>query len=279
MKRAMLLALAACVLLSGCAAKPKPGPTVTRDFSPKQLVLRIDVVPGMLPAASMFTRVPTVSVYGDGQVVTPAPMPAIYPGPALPSLMVQQISVADVRHLVDLASRAGVGSGQDLGTPAVTDAPSTHFLLRTNTGFAATTVIALGMTDDSSLSAAQRAGRAALRDLVTAVSDLHTTLGTAAPAVAFAPAGVVAVAQNWTAPRDPSVPTQAPVAWPGPALPGMYVGMGLTCVSASGGVGTAVMAAAAHANVLTPWTFEDGRWTLNLRPLLPDETGCQDLAH
>ena len=283
MRRPLLLAgctiLAGCALLAGCAAKPAPGPTVTREFGPRELVLRIDVVPGMLPAATMFTRLPTVSVYGDGRVLTPAPTPAIYPGPALPTLQVQQITTADVRHLVDLASKAGVGSGQDLGTPAVADAPTTRFTLRTNTGVAMTTVIALGMVDDRSLSPSQRAGRAALRDLVAAVSDLRTTLGSLPAAVPFVPSGVVAVAQDWTAPRDPSVPAPPPVDWPGPALPGTYVGMGLKCVTASGSSGAAVMAAAAHANALTPWMFDGDRWTLFLRPLLPDETGCGDLAH
>jgi hypothetical protein len=283
MRRSALLALPAlvvgCALVAGCAAKPAPGPTVTRDFGPKELVLRVDVVPGMLPDASMLARLPTVSVYGGGQVLTPAPQPAIYPGPALPALQVQQITPADVRHLVDLASRSGVGSGQDLGTPAVADAPTTHFTLRTNTGVATTTVLALGMVDDRSLTPSQRAGRAALRDLVAALSDLRATLGSVPAAVPFEPSGVVAVAHNWTDPHDASVPPPPPVAWPGPALPGTYVGMGLTCVTASGSAGAAVMAAAAHANALTPWMFEGSRWTLFLRPLLPDETGCGDLAH
>ena len=274
-----VVGLTLVALVAACAAKPAPGPTVTRNFKPGETVLRIDVLPGMLPAAARFTRLPTVVVYGDGRVLTPAPQPAIYPGPALPSLQLQQISPANIRQLVDLASRAGVGSGQDLGSPAVADAPSTRFALRTDTGVVTTTVLALGMTSDSGLSASQRAGRAALRDLVTSLQDLPSVLGPLPSPIPYVPATVVAVAQDWTDPHDPSVPTPAAVAWPGPALPGTYVGMGLTCVTASGSAGQAVTAAAAHANALTPWTSGDGRWTLALRPLLPDETGCQDLAH
>jgi hypothetical protein len=274
-----MVGLAFVALLAACAAKPAPGPTVTRDFGPNVLVLRVDVMPGMLPTATRFSRLPTVSVYGDGRVLTPAPQPAVYPVPALPSLRVQQITAANVRHLVDLASHAGVGSGQDLGSPAVADAPSTRFTLRTNTGVATTTVFALGMAPDTGLSASQRAGRAALRDLVTALSDLPTTLGPVPAAIPFVPAGVAAVAQEWTDPHDPAAPPTAAVAWPGPELPGTYVGMGLRCVTATGGEGQAVMAAAAHANALTPWTSGDGRFIVAIRPLLPDETGCQDLAH
>jgi hypothetical protein len=266
-------------LLAGCAAKPVAGPTVTRNFGPNQLVLRVDVVPGLLSDITRFTRLPTVSVYGDGRVLTPAPQRAVYPAPALQTLLVQQISVADVRRLVDMASKAGVGSGADLGKPNISDAPSTRFTMRTDTGWASTTVLALGMASDSGLTSAQKTGRAALSSLVTALSDLPSALGPVPSAAPFVPAGVVAVAKVWSAPADPAAPAPAAVDWPGPALPGAYVGMGLTCVSASGGASDAVLAAAAHANVSTPWTSGDGRWTVALRLLLPDETGCEDLAH
>jgi hypothetical protein len=274
-----LAVVAVLAAAAGCAAKPTHGPTVTRTYAPDDLVLRVTVQPGMVSPAFRFARLPAVSVYGDGRVITPAPQPAVYPGPALASLQKQQIAPDDVRRLVDLATAAGVGSGQDLGDPVVADAPTTQFALLANTGVVRTTVVALGMADDDKLKAAQRAGRAALRDLLAKLNDLGGALGKPVPPAAFVPSGVIAVAQDWTDPHDPSVSTPAPVPWPGPALPGAYVGMGLTCVTASGGAGTAVMDAAAHANALTPWMFGDTRWTLTLRPLLPDETGCLDLSH
>ena len=37
--------------------------------------------------------------------------------------------------------------------------------------------------------------------------------------------------------------------------------------------------AAAAANAATPWVTPDGtRWSVLLRPLLPDESGCADLS-
>jgi hypothetical protein len=273
------LAVVALLAAAGCAAKPTPGPAITRTYAPGDLVLRVIVSPGMVTPAFKFAQLPTVSVYGDGRVITPAPKPAIYPGPALASLQKQQIEPGDVRRLVELATAAGVGSRQDLGSPVVADAPTTQFALLANSGLVRTSVIALGMADDTKLTAAQRAGRAALRDLLAKLNDVGGTLGKSAPRSAYVPSGVIAVAQDWTDPKDPSAATPAPVPWPGPALPGAYVGMGLTCVTASGGDGAAVMDAAAHANALTPWMFDGTRWTLTLRPLLPDETGCQDLSH
>jgi hypothetical protein len=271
------IAVAVAVALAGCAAKPTPGPAVTRAFAPSDVVLRVEVVPAMVASTLRFAKLPTVSVYGDGRVITPAAQAAVYPGPALPALQVQRISTSDVRRLVDLAIAAGVGSGQDLGSPIVADAPSTRFSLLADSGVVRTTVFALGMTPDDKLTAAQRAGRTALRDLTTTLSNLGSALGSVPQPVAFVPSAVIAVAQDWTDPHDPSAPTPPEAAWPGPALPGTYVGMGLTCVTASGTVGAAVMSAATHANALTPWTFGGARWTLTLRPLLPDETGCLDL--
>ena len=39
----------------------------------------------------------------------------------------------------------------------------------------------------------------------------------------------------------------------------------------------AVLEAAASANMLTPWVSNGSRWQVNFRPLLPDETSCDDL--
>jgi NAD(P)-dependent dehydrogenase (short-subunit alcohol dehydrogenase family) len=42
----------------------------------------------------------------------------------------------------------------------------------------------------------------------------------------------------------------------------------------------AVLDAAGAASAVTPWTTPDGgRWSIALRPLLPDESGCADLGH
>jgi hypothetical protein len=53
----------------------------------------------------------------------------------------------------------------------------------------------------------------------------------------------------------------------------------VTCVTATGAEATAVIEAAGGANLLTPWLSADGtRWSVLFRPLLPDESGCADLA-
>jgi hypothetical protein len=50
-------------------------------------------------------------------------------------------------------------------------------------------------------------------------------------------------------------------------------------VTATGDQARAVLDAAGAASAVTPWTTPDGgRWSVTLRPLLPDESGCADLG-
>jgi hypothetical protein len=68
------------------------------------------------------------------------------------------------------------------------------------------------------------------------------------------------------------------VTWPGPALPGKTTGPEIGCVTATGAQAAAVLAAAGKVTAITPWLSGGKRWTVALRPLLPDETGCADLS-
>ncbi|HEY0699124.1 MAG TPA: hypothetical protein VGD43_15090 [Micromonospora sp.] len=289
MRRPIALRLALLPLLllaAGCAAKVDTGGG-GGDAGPLPddgtLVLRVSHVGGFVPPASLATRVPMISVYGDGRVITEGPQPAIFPGPALPNLQEQQISADDVAELVDRALRAGVGSPTDLGTPSVTDVPSTRITVWTAGGVRTTEAYALmEQVPASGLTADQQAARRKLLDLVGALTDLPGTLGAAAvpDSRPYQPTRIAGVAAPWTPSGSAGVPEQVEVAWPGPALPGEPQGQGgeLACVVAEGVAAKAVMRAAGRATSITPWTYDGRRWTIGLRPLLPDETSCADLS-
>jgi hypothetical protein len=273
-RRLAVVALIANLALAGCATAITSGPGASPPVAPADLVLRERTIVGFMAPQARFAGLPSISVYGDGRVITTAPQPAIYPGPARPGLQIQTLSASDVVRLRDLAAKAGVGSGIDLGSPPVTDMPSTRFLLRTDGQMVETTAYALGDPAEAELTPPQRAARAALLGLDHALRDLGATLGSVPPPVPYEPAGVVVIAQDWA---DDSLPASPAVAWPGPALPGQYLGDGLTCVTASGTTADAVFAAAARADERTPWTSGGKRWMLSLRPLLPDENTCSDI--
>jgi hypothetical protein len=286
------LLVGAALLAAACArqdaGEPDPGPDLL-SHADGEVALRVESVGGNVPAPQLATALPFLTVYGDGQVITEGPQILIYPGPALPNLQVQHISRDDVRRLVELAIDAGVDPVTDAGLPSkILDASSTRFTVLTADGPRELTVYALPeatgrpeLTEE--LTAEQRAARTALEGLLADLTDLPGTLGADAVGEAgpYAAAAVAAVAQPWQPAEDDGGLGESPeLAWPGPDLPGEVLevrGEELRCLTVSGEEGREVLATAASANDRTVWTSGGEKWQVELRPLLPDESGCDDL--
>jgi hypothetical protein len=222
-------------------------------------------------------RLPLISVYADGRMISEGPVIAIYPGPALPNLQEQRIDRAAVQDLVDRALAAGVADTTDLGSPPVADATSTRITVLTASHTYVREVYALQETpaEGPGLTDAQHAARTKLRDLVSAITEPTAGDGSAP----YQPDSIAALAAPWSAPQD-GLP-QPDVAWPGPALPGESTGglPDLGCVTVTGDQVPALLTAAASANTETAWVTPGGsRWSVTFRPLLPDESGCADLS-
>jgi len=272
----LVLGLAACAErgAAGGPSAPSSAPTTSEAAAADGLVLRVEHVGGFVSPSVTAARLPLVSVYADGRVITEGPVPAIYPGPALPNVQVAEIDAAAVQDLVDRALAAGVAETTDLGTPPVADAPSTRFTLVTTGGTHEREVYALFETPGGSgLTPGQEEARGRLSDLQTWLLD-----AAGAATTSYAPESVAAVVTPWTDPEDGLSQPELP--WPGPGLPGESTGgpPDVTCVTATGADAQSVLAAARDGNAATPWVTGDGvRWSVALRPLLPDETGCADL--
>jgi hypothetical protein len=276
---ALLLGLAACGE-QGAATPPtatRPTATVPVPAAAEGLVLRVEYTGGFVTPSATAGRLPLVSVYADGRVISEGPVAAIYPGPALPNLQEQRIAPAEVQDLLDQALAAGAADVSDFGSPPIADAPSTRFTVVTASQTYVREVYALSETpaESDGLTQAQRTARGKLSDLLDAIGGLTDAGTTSKP---YAPSAVAALATPWIDPQDGL--TQPDIAWPGPALPGDPVGPlpDLHCVSVSGEQAQTLLSAAAAANAATPWVTPDGsRWTVTLRPLLPDESSCADL--
>jgi hypothetical protein len=273
----LVLVLSACAQRSDAGGAPPPAsPGVDLPDDGDALVLQVAHTGGFVTPEMLAGRLPLVSVYADGRVLSEGPVIAIHPGPAWPNAQVQQVDRATVQTLVEHALTAGVADTADLGTPPVADAPSTRFTVTTAAGTTVREVYALseGAGSSSGLTDAQQAARAELTDLLTELTDL---LGRAGQAP-YEPTAVASLARPWSAPDDPVLGARPDVPWPGPALPGQTVGPDLGCSVATGDQAVAVVAAARGADQLTPWTTADGaRWAISFRPLLPHESGCADL--
>jgi hypothetical protein len=278
----------ALFLLAACARTTSPGAApeeagasaAPAPAAADEVVLRVRHEGGFVPVDMVPGRIPLVSVYGDGRVITQGPQIAVYPGPALPNLQVQQLDPARLDDLLQRAMAAGVRSGADYGMPGVADAPSTRVEVRYAGRTYAVNVEALGeaQPDDPRLTPEQQAARTRLSAFVTELTGLPAAAGMPEPA-AYRPSAVAALARAYTPPGEELPTKPAPVAWPGPALPGpeLFPRVGLGCVTATGAQAEAVLAAAAKSTAITPWTSGGKRYTVTFRPMLPDETGCADL--
>jgi hypothetical protein len=226
---------------------------------------------GFLPAGAAFRSVPSVSVYGDGRVVSEGAQIEIWPAPALPSVQVGRLDREEVDRLVE-AGRDLVDADEDYGTPPVADAPTTAVVVQDGDRRRIAAAVALEELsgelvppDGGGLTAEQRAARERLSAYVRQVQDAAS----AAPAEAYEPAGLAVLAEPYGA-AAPDVPPSE-LAWPGPALaPG-------SCVVVTGEEAAAVRDAAAPASVETRWTTGGEVLRLAFRPLLPHERTCADV--
>jgi hypothetical protein len=270
-------------LLSGCAQQVDAGAPGAPSESPSTpaapadedtVVLRVSSSGGFVPPQFLVGRLPETSVYADGRVIFQGPVTLSYPGAALPNLQVGQLSPAQLQQLLDKAVAAGVKAGTDFGQPGVTDVPTTEVTVVTAAGKQTVGANALreARPDDPQLTKEQQQARKKLRTFIDGLNDL------ALDAQPYRPEALAAVVQPYTAPEDPGVRPRT-VEWPGPALPGEKLNptLDLSCVVVTGQQLDAVLDAAADATAITPWGHGGDSWSVLLRPLLPEETGCADL--
>lgn len=281
---------AAVLLLAATACGNAHAASSEATIDPDTIAIRVDQLTGLQPADA--TRLPLLVVYGDGRVLTEKPPRG---RAALPTILQRRISTAAVRALVDRATQVRAGAPTDFGKPPAADATATRFTVTTSAGVRITEVA--GLADDSigGLTAAQRKARKAAQGLLAALTDLPATLGADAvgPAETYVPTGIAAVATPWNgycASPPPGVKLPHPCGdepagskarpWPGPALPGKQISAGtpIPCVTVTGHAATALLTAARTAVPTTPWASGGSQWRASLRPLLPGESGCADLA-
>jgi hypothetical protein len=271
-----LLMISACAQPAGNSAAASPD---SRDSSaapyPEGLVLRVESFGGFVPAEHNLGRVPAVSIYADGRMITEGPVTLSYPGAALPNIQEQMLTPEMVKDLVKKGQEAGVRNGADFGSPNIADAPSTRVVA----GDQSVSVVALSeaQPSDPKLTAGQRDARTKLAAYVKTLESLTSAEGVAAP-VPYVPTALAALTRTYVEPQG-DLPKSPEKAWPGPKLPGtsMTPGLGIGCVDVTGADTTKVLTSAKTANVNTPWTDGGAKWSITFRPLLPEEKSCASL--
>jgi len=277
-----LIALLLAALATACAdhpTVPRSGPG-SYPHGADQLVLRIDTTGGFVAPQQTLQQMPSFSLYGDGRAITQGAQIEIYPGPALPSLVVTSITPSGVQSILQGALAAGLGESHSYTTMTVSDMPTTTFTLNVDGETHTTRVYALGAgSSGPGMTAEERKARAALERLSSTVTDPRRSLpaGSVGPDRRYAPEALRVFVQPYEHQQDPML-HEPEVAWPLSAPLATFGGEtsspGIRCGAVTGADARQLLSAAASANQLTPWTSDGERYSLTFRVLLPDEPGC-----
>ncbi len=153
-----------------------PAAGIQHPTGADDVILKLSYEGGFVPASFFFVNTPSLLVSGDGRVFTPAVVPAIFPGPLLPSLFVRTINEGGIQALLGIVNAAGL-----LAPPPqypdrhnVADAPSTVMTVEAAGQRFVHSAYALGIGGDP-----EKGVRKELLDLITAISDIDKAAGAA----------------------------------------------------------------------------------------------------
>lgn len=245
-----------------------------------QVVLRIEQSGGFVAIQYNLTRMPMLTLYGDGLYVTPGPQIEIYPGPALPALAQQRLTPEAVQLLLRAAVDAGLDADHSYTTMMVSDAPTTTFTVTIDGQTHTTEVYALDfdMGSAKGMTKGEAQARKDLAAFQAKASDLSwLPSGSISDEGMYEPTGLRVFSGPYQGDENLQ---QSPIAWPltpglaefGDAQDGASGGM--RCGTVSADAASTLLPLAEQANQLTPWTSGGARYGLWFRPLLPDESGC-----
>jgi hypothetical protein len=268
---------------SGDGASGGPGP----EGPP---LLQVESRGGFTLVGSDFSRVPLLTVYPDGTSISHGPIMEIWPPPALPNLLVQDLAADDVDALVAAARDAGLlADAPDYGQPGVADAPTTVVTLVVDGETYVHEVEALGVGDGTGtepevlpgeepvedmtgLDDDHRAARAALAGFLTEANELADT-GNGEPYDIRAFAVMARPAEAGDETRDDGYERQV-LPWPLDTS----LADAATCVVVDGDDAATLEETLRGANAETLFEQDDARYDVWTRPLLPHEDSCDGLG-
>ena len=269
------------VLLATVAAACGSNGGFARDYprGSDELVLRVDLQGGFVPQEYLLASFPGFSLYGDGRILTQGPQIEIYPGPALPNVLVRQVRARAIERIVAAAVEAALDANARYDNASVADAGTTVFTLTVDGKTYTTSVYALGIEGTGVANPDDEAARRKIADFSQDLSDLPSWI----------PADELGEEESYELDAlrvfvrpysDEGIDeqlVQVPKDWPLEDKPLATFGERgefARCGTVTGADAQRVVAAAREANDLTPWISGGEEWRLIFRPLLPDESAC-----
>jgi hypothetical protein len=256
-------------------------PSSDPSAPPPSLLLKVTSEGGFINPVVTLAALPIVTVYADGEIFTPAPVDAIFPGPLLPALNVRDVGPEGAKSILAAIRTVGLDKPAAPGPGIPGDAGTDVFA-----------VVIDGATTTSRFSGGGPGvgvggitggapERTAALDLLNRLLDPAETWGaTSAPEAAYPPSGYRIFVAPTSAQPDPSAGSSS-VAWPlatpldafgTPAVPDRGIA-GLRQGVALGADAETLTPILKSATTETTFTSAGRSYTLYVRPLLPDEAG------
>ena len=136
------------------------------------VVIRIEHTGGLVPYETLFTNLPAFTVTGDGRVIVQGPVAEVYPGPALPNVLVRSLTEEGIQSLIQRVTDTGLFAASQSFTAAnemVADAHTTVFTLRADSREVLVDVYALGLLSDPEVSSSVLEREIAAHQALTAL--------------------------------------------------------------------------------------------------------------
>ncbi|CAN5318686.1 hypothetical protein BH23CHL1_BH23CHL1_08700 [soil metagenome] len=269
------------------ASTPTPEP-IAYPQGASDVVVRIEHTGGFVPQEFLVTRLPLVSLYGDGRILTEGPQIMIYPAPALPNLQMGTLNEEGIRMILKAAEEAGLLHGdKHYPLDMIADAATTVFTVTAGGETHTVSVYALDATGgpDSigapDLPADELEARKKLAKFQAKLVDYMSWLpetAITAPQTAYPIERLQVVSQpadlreiNDIETGEAEWPLDTPLAEIGEPFEFMEQAR---CIVLEGDDLAAVLTALQDANQLTRWQNSGEEYSLHIRPILPDEQGC-----
>ncbi|HWL44808.1 MAG TPA: hypothetical protein VNQ73_17835 [Ilumatobacter sp.] len=218
-----------------------------------EVVVEIGYEGGFMMVDAAFGQVPTLLVGGDGSRYVLGPVPAIYPGPLLPNVLVSQVGEDGIQKLLELAAEHGLLTEREYErNDMIADAPDTVVRISANGETYEHRAYALGFGDD------ETGDRAELQAFVeAATSELAMDDAAFEPEAYLLRATPVTDLDGYEI--DPTV-----VDWP--AESSLLLADAADCVEVPAG---SVHELLADANQLTFFVQDDVTYQMTAKPQLP----------
>jgi hypothetical protein len=243
-----------------------PDAAIAHPTGAADVVLRLTSEGGFVPAGYAFVNTPSLLVSGDGRVFTQGAVPAIFPWPLLPAVMVRTITEDGMQALLKIVQSSGLLTEPPdyTGGDNVADAPNTVLAINANGGSFVHSAYALGIGQPES------PARQRLLDATAALGDLEkaagaANLGTNQP---FAPTAYRLQARA-VDPASATAPPEPVVDWP--TTTGVSLANAVECARVDAAV---VGSLFTDAKQNTYFNEGDVIYQLSVAGVLPGDPAC-----